>query len=74
MTAWFAAGLLDWAARCDAAGRPEAAAAAVRLAGAVRERPVPDGRRLRVLATQLEAAGELALASAARRVADDLTA
>lgn len=78
MRSFFAAGLLDWAARCDVAGRPEAAAAAVALAAELgRPWPPPTdrpalARRVRALAAEVEREGEGTLALAARLVADEI--
>lgn len=76
MRSWFAAGLLDWAVRCDVSGLPEAASEAVALAG-VASTSTPAAlspSRIRALAASIEAAGDIALAAAVRRLATEAEA
>ncbi|MEM6286655.1 MAG: hypothetical protein AAF845_05820 [Bacteroidota bacterium] len=68
MRSWFTAGLLDWAARCDVSGRPEAASEAVALA---RHPTAVPPSRIRALAASIEAAGDATLAAAVRRLASE---
>lgn len=72
---WFAARLLDWAARCDAAGRHDAARTAFALAAEV-GRPHPSlhergqfARELRAFAAEADRLGATSLARSAREVA-----